>query len=103
VRAGEDDPACTHCGGILKTATISFGQSLDVGDLERSQNAAIAADLLLAVGTTLEVQPVAGLVPLAKVSGGAVVIVNAEPTAGDSIADVVLRGRIGEILPELVR
>jgi NAD-dependent deacetylase len=102
VRAGEDDPACERCGGILKTATVSFGQSIDPGDLARAQNAAFAADLLLAVGTTLEVQPVAGMVPLAKVTGASIVIVNAEPTAGDSIADVVIRGRIGEVLPRLV-
>lgn len=103
VRAGEQDPPCLLCGGILKTATISFGQSLDGRDLRRAQDAAFAADLLIAVGTTLEVQPVAGMVPLAKVTGARIIIVNAEPTAGDAVADVVLRGRIGDILPELVR
>jgi NAD-dependent deacetylase len=102
VRAGEDDPACRRCGGILKTATISFGQSLDPAELERAQRAAVDCDLLLAVGTTLEVFPVAGMVPLAKQTGARVVIVNGEPTAGDPLADVVVRGRIGEVLPRIL-
>jgi NAD-dependent deacetylase len=103
VRAGEDDPACQECGGILKTATVSFGQQLDPAVLERAQRAAVACDLLLAIGTTLEVRPVAGIVPLAKVRGAKVVIVNGEPTAGDGLADLVVRGRIGTVLPALVQ
>lgn len=102
VRAGEEDPPCQACGGILKTATISFGQQLDPAVLERAQRAALACDVLLAIGTTLEVQPVAGIVPLAKVRGAQVVIVNGDPTAGDGIADLVIRGRIGTVLPALV-
>ncbi len=112
VRAGEDDPRCqrvlrggaagAECGGILKTATVSFGQSLDPDDLERAQLAAAGADVLIAVGTTLEVQPVAGIVPLARRMGTAIVIVNGSPTALDSIADVVVRGSISEVLPALV-
>jgi len=101
VRQGDDDPRCS-CGGILKTATISFGQSLDLAVLERVQLAARQADLLLAVGTTLEVQPVAGIVPLAARLGAKVIIVNGSPTAGDAIADVVLRGPISTLLPALV-
>ena len=101
VRGGDDDPRCS-CGGILKTATISFGQSLDPTVLEQAQSAASRADLLLAVGTTLEVQPVAGIVPLAARLGAKVVIVNGSPTAGDAIADVVLRGQISTLLPALV-
>lgn len=102
LRAGEDDPACLLCGGILKSATISFGQNLVPGDLVRAERAAAACDLFLAVGTSLTVYPVAGLVPLAKRSGARVVIVNAEPTPYDEIADVVLRGRISEVLPAVV-
>jgi NAD-dependent deacetylase len=110
VRAGEADPRCTRaradgageCGGILKTATVSFGQSLDSEALERASRAAARAQVLLAVGTTLEVQPVAGIVPLAKSRGTAVVIVNGSPTALDSLADVVVRGSISEVLPQLV-
>jgi len=102
VRAGDDDPACERCGGILKTATISFGQSLDPEDLERAQLAAFGSDVLIAIGSTLEVQPVAGIVPLAKRAGAAIVIVNAGPTRYDALADLVIRGRIGQVLPALV-
>lgn len=101
VRAGEADPPCAHCGGILKSATISFGQSLDPGVIDRAMQAAARADLLLAIGTSLQVYPVAGAVPLAKSAGARVVIVNAEPTPFDDIADAVLRAPIGEILPWL--
>lgn len=102
VRAGEEDPACRSCSGILKSATISFGQALVPVTIERAMRAAEEADLLLAVGTTLNVYPVAGAVPLAKSAGAQVIILNAQPTPMDEIADVVLRGTIGELLPELV-
>jgi NAD-dependent deacetylase len=102
VRAGEGDPPCRTCKGILKSATISFGQGLVPEDLARAQQAAYACDLLLAVGSTLSVYPVAGVVPVAKRAGARVVIVNAEPTAMDDVADAVLRGTIGQILPTLV-
>ena len=102
VRGGEEDPACRSCGGILKSATISFGQGLVQPDLIRAQEAAERCDLMLAVGTTLAVYPVAGVVPVAKRAGARVVILNAEPTQMDQMADAVLRGSIGEILPRLV-
>jgi NAD-dependent deacetylase len=99
VRAGEADPPCERCGGILKSATISFGQSLDPVVIERAMRAAARADLLLAIGTSLQVYPVAGAVPLAKSAGARLVIVNAEPTPFDDIADAVIRQPIGEVLP----
>jgi len=102
VRAGEDDPPCRTCGGVLKSATISFGQNLVPEDLERAQRAAQECDLLLAVGTTLTVYPAAGLVPVAAHAGARIVIVNAEPTAYDDMADAVLRGSISELLPALL-
>lgn len=102
VRAGEDDPTCLVCGGMLKSATISFGQNLVAADLDRAMRAAEAADLVLAVGSTLSVYPVAAMVPLARQQGAGVIIVNAEPTEMDDIADVVVRGSISEILPALV-
>jgi NAD-dependent deacetylase len=102
VRAGEEDPTCRSCGGILKSATISFGQSLVDADLGRAESAAAACDLLLAVGTTLGVYPAAGLVPLAVRRGAALVIVNAEPTPYDDLADAVVRGSIGTVLPAIV-
>jgi NAD-dependent deacetylase len=102
VRAGEEDPPCRTCGGILKSATISFGQNLVMEDLDRAERAAAACDLLLAVGSTLGVYPAAGLVPLAKGAGARIVIVNAEETAYDSIADAVLRDSISDVLPALL-
>ena len=102
VRAGEEDPPCRTCGGILKSATISFGQSLVAADIARAERAARQCDLLLAIGTKLSVWPVAGVVPVAKDAGARVVILNAEPTDMDGLADAVFRGPIGEILPRLV-
>ncbi len=102
VRAGEDDPPCRTCGGILKSVTVSFGQSLVPEDLRRAEQAARASDLMLAVGTKLSVYPIAGVVPIAKEAGARVVIVNAEPTEMDALADVVLRGSISALLPRLV-
>lgn len=101
VRAGEEDPACLRCGGILKSDTISFGQALVPEVIDRAMRAAGEADLMLAVGSTLQVYPVAGAVPLARQAGARVVILNAEPTAMDDMADAVLRGPIGELLPAL--
>ncbi|MBI3824954.1 MAG: NAD-dependent deacylase [Candidatus Rokubacteria bacterium] len=103
VRAGEEDPACRTCGGILKSATISFGQALVPEDLRRAQEAAALCDLMLAVGSTLSVYPAAGVVPVAKEAGARVIIVNSHPTEMDFLADAVLRGSIGEILPRIVR
>ena len=102
LRAGEADPACLQCGGILKSATISFGQNLVQEDLRRAEQVAQQCDLLLALGSTLSVFPAAGVVPIAKRSGAKVVIINAGPTEMDDLADACLRGTIGEILPRLV-
>ena len=102
VRAGEEDPPCRTCGGILKSATISFGQSLVPDDLRRADAAARSCDLLITVGTTLGVFPIADVVPLAVASGARVVIINDQRTEMDDLADVVLRGPIAEILPPLV-
>jgi NAD-dependent deacetylase len=102
VRAGEEDPACRSCGGILKSATISFGQNLVQEDLRRAERAALTCDLMFAIGTTLAVYPIAGVVPVAKQAGARVVILNAEPTEMDELADAVLRGAISDILPRLV-
>jgi NAD-dependent deacetylase len=102
VRAGEEDPPCQSCGGILKSATISFGQALVPDVIARALRSAEEADLLLAVGTSLTVYPVANAVPAARAARVRVVIVNGEPTQFDGLADAVLRGAIGEILPQLV-
>jgi NAD-dependent deacetylase len=108
VASGEGDPSCLalagdrSCGGILKTATISFGQDLVVEDLMKAERAAANCDLMLAVGSTLSVYPAAALVPVAKRQGAAVVIVNAEPTGYDPVADVVVRTPLGISLPAIV-
>lgn len=102
VRAGEPDPACVDCGGIIKSATISFGQNLVPSVIARAEQAALACDVLIAVGTKLSVYPVAGVVPVAKSNGATVVILNAEPTDLDHLADAVLRESISDALPRLL-
>jgi NAD-dependent deacetylase len=101
VRAGEDDPHCPACGGIQKSDTISFGQALVPDVIDRAMTVAAEADLLIAVGTTLQVMPVAGMVPIAARAGAAVVIVNDQPTAMDDLATVVIREPIGAVLAEI--
>jgi NAD-dependent deacetylase len=102
VAAGEVDPPCLVCGGILKSATISFGQNLVPADIRRADEAAGQCDLLIAVGSSLAVFPAAGLVPTAHRGGAGIVIVNAEPTGFDDLADVVVRVPIGQALPAIV-
>jgi NAD-dependent deacetylase len=102
VRGGEEDPPCPHCGGIIKTATISFGQNLVPEVIERAYEVAAECDVLLCVGSTLGVYPVAGVVPVAKRSGAKVVILNSHPTEMDDIADDVIRGSISELLPAML-
>jgi NAD-dependent deacetylase len=101
VRGGEEDPPCRECGGILKSATISFGQSLVPEVIDRAMRAAAEADVMLAVGSTLQVYPVAAAVPRAQAAGARIVIINAEPTGFDEIADAVIQQRIGEVLPAI--
>ena len=101
VRAGESDPTCGTCGGILKSDTISFGQALMPEVIERALRVATEADVMLAIGTTLQVYPAAGMVPVAREAGARIVIINDQPTPMDPLADVVLRGSIGELLPPL--
>jgi len=102
VVAGEEDPECRTCGGILKSATISFGQGLVSEDLERADRASRECDLLLAIGTVLSVFPIAAMVPTAKEAGARIVIINGENTSMDDLADVVLQGSISEILPQII-
>lgn len=101
VRAGEPDPACKSCGGILKSATISFGQSLVAEDLERARREAESCDVFLAVGTSLTVYPVAYLPSIALAAGARIAIFNAEPTPFDAQADAVVRESLGVALPAL--
>ena len=102
VEAGEEDPDCRRCGGILKSATVMFGQRLDPVVFARAERVAAGCELFLAVGTTLSVEPAASLCALAAGAGAAVVIVNADPTPYDGLAVEVIREPIGTAVPRIV-
>ena len=91
-------PVCDSCGGWVKTATISFGQSMPAAAMRRAETETIAADLFIVAGSSLVVYPAAGFPELAKRYGATLVIVNREPTGLDAIADLVLHRAIGETL-----
>jgi NAD-dependent deacetylase len=99
---GEDDPPCEVCGGILKSATISFGQALDPSVLDAAGMAAATCDVFLAVGTSLTVRPAAGLCDVAVDNGAALAVINAQPTPYDDIATAVIREPISDVLPALI-
>jgi NAD-dependent deacetylase len=101
VRGGEADPACLDCGGILKSATISFGENLVVEDLRRAERAASGADVFLALGTSLGVYPAAALPEYALANRARLVIVNAQQTPFDDVAEAVSRDQLGDVLPAL--
>jgi NAD-dependent deacetylase len=101
VRAGEADPACRDCGGILKSDTISFGQQLVPQVIDRAMLAATQAEVFIAVGTTLQVYPIAAAVQLARRAGARIVILNAEPTPYDGVADAVFHESISAVLPQI--
>ncbi|MGZ3118712.1 SIR2 family NAD-dependent protein deacylase [Streptomyces sp. H62] len=103
VDAGEDDPPCRECGGILKPATVMFGERLDPVVLGEAAAISKACQVFIAVGSSLQVQPAAGLAGLAADHGARLVVVNAEPTPYDDLADEVVREPIGTALPELLR
>jgi NAD-dependent deacetylase len=103
VRAGEEDPPCRDCGGILKSATVSFGQALVPEVIDRAMRTAGEAEVFFSIGTSLQVYPIAGVVPLARAAGAKIVIMNAEPTPFDDIADAVFRDPISSVLPDLVQ
>jgi NAD-dependent deacetylase len=95
---GIDVPACDRCGGWLKPATVSFGQALPAGVLAEAEAFAAACELFLAIGSSLQVYPAAGLPALARQSGAFLAIVNRDETPLDSLADVVVRTPIGRAL-----
>lgn len=103
VRQGEEDLDCPECGGILKSATISFGQSLVQKDLLKAEAAAENCELMIAIGTTLAVYPIAAVVPAAQRVGARIVIINAEPTEMDHLADLLIRESISEVLSIVVQ
>lgn len=95
-------PTCEVCGGIVKAATISFGQAMPEAALRRAQELALACDLFLVVGSSLVVYPAAALPVLANQNGAALVIINREPTALDDVADLVIRDEIGPVLESFI-
>jgi NAD-dependent protein deacetylase/lipoamidase len=101
VEAGEEDPACKRCGGILKSATVMFGETLDPEVFKRAIEVAGGCDLFLAVGSTLVVEPAASLCGIAVEVGAAVIIVNRDETPYDHIATAVIRDPIGDALPRV--
>ena len=102
VRFGEEDPACTSCGGILKSATISFGQTLPEDVLEEAHRWSLQADFYLVVGSSLVVNPAAALPGVAKHSGARLAIVNREETEMDGLFDAVLHDEAGPTLSTIV-
>ncbi|MFE4533537.1 NAD-dependent deacetylase [Streptomyces scopuliridis] len=103
VAAGEADPPCLECGGVLKSATVMFGERLDPEVLAQSMAIAKACEVFLAVGTTLQVQPAASLAGIAADHGARLIVVNAEPTPYDDRADEIVREPIGTALPALLK
>ena len=101
VRAGEADPPCERCGGILKSATVMFGQPLDRAVLSAAVHAASASDLMIAIGSTLTVEPAASLCAVAAEAGAHLVIVNRDPTPYDHLATEVVREPIGTAIPRI--
>jgi NAD-dependent deacetylase len=95
-------PVCNDCGGIVKTATVSFGQAMPQAAMERAQSETLGCDLFLAIGSSLVVYPAAGFPVLAKQSGARLVIINRESTDLDGLADLVLNGEIGATLGDAV-
>ena len=102
VEAGEADPACGTCGGIQKSATISFGQALVPAVVDAAVEAVRDCDVLVTAGTSLSVQPAASLVDIAQGAGARLVVLNAEPTPYDAQADAVLCEPLGSLLPRLL-
>lgn len=103
VEAGEEDPPCRACGGILKSATVMFGERLDPVVLAEAMAIAKASEVFIAVGTSLQVQPAASLAGIAAEHGARLAIVNGEPTPYDELADEVVREPIGTALPALLK
>ncbi|MFD7563233.1 NAD-dependent deacetylase [Streptomyces tendae] len=103
IEAGEDDPPCLDCGGVLKPATVLFGERLDPVVLGEAAAISKACQVFVAVGTSLQVEPAAGLAGVAVEHGARLIVVNAEPTPYDDLADEVVREPIGTALPELLR
>lgn len=97
-----EPPACSRCGGIVKSATISFGQAMPEGPMRRARDLALGCDLFLAIGSSLVVYPAATLPVLARRNGATLVIINREPTELDGFADLVINAEIGPVLEPFI-
>jgi NAD-dependent deacetylase len=95
-------PVCAACGGIVKTATISFGQAMPEAEMERARDVTLACDLFIVLGSSLVVYPAAGFPTMAKRNGARLVIVNREPTDQDEMADLVINAEIGATMGKAV-
>ena len=102
VQSGEQAPRCRHCGGLLKPATVSFGQSMPQSVLRKAEEASTSCEVFLAVGSSLVVHPAAGLPLLAKRAGSKLIIINRTETPLDEMADLVVNDEIGKVLPLMV-
>ncbi len=98
-----DGPNCTACDGLIKSATISFGQAMPEQEMNRAEEATLACDLFIAMGSSLVVFPAAGFPILAKRNGARLVIVNREPTDIDDMADLVLHDEIGDVMEPFLK
>lgn len=98
----DEDITCEVCGGLIKTATISFGQAMPQQEMQRASIAAHGCDLMLAIGSSLVVYPAASIPLSAKQNGARFVIINREPTEQDPVADVVLNTEIGPLMTEAI-
>ena len=103
VEKGDEAPECDTCGGPIKARTISFGQAMPENEMRIATEVTLKADLFISIGSSLVVEPAASFPVLAKRSGASLVIVNAEPTPLDPIADLVIRERIGETMLQLLK
>jgi len=102
VQSGEQAPRCRHCGGLLKPATVSFGQSMPQDVLRKAEEEAVSCEVFMAVGSSLVVHPAAGLPLLAKRGGARLIIINRTKTPLDEMADLVVNDEIGKVLPAMV-
>ncbi len=98
-----EPPACISCGGIVKSATISFGQAMPEAEMDRARDATLGCDLFIAIGSSLQVYPAAGFPILARKNGASLVILNREATPLDEIADLVIHDEIGPVLSSVTQ
>lgn len=103
VSRGDRAPRCDSCGGLLKPATISFGQSMPEWETAEAYRRSAACDLFIVIGSSLVVHPAAQMPVVAKRAGAKLVIVNRDETACDDIADIIVNGQAGQVMEEIIK